>query len=261
MIYGISNINYNNYNNRYRKPVFKAHPDFYRLIKNYDVTASSYFRRGIAYGSPNSGFADVAAVLSDVFSRNINISKKMFIAGIADSQEPFSYLAVIKDSLKKNPLDNNLDLYTVDIQSKPSDKKLFNDSFFDVPSEPEFAKSSFVKEEVVQNRLFPRNKYRVKDEIYNYLQKTYNNPKKALWETRIQDAVKVFPDDSFDIVSVNNTFMYLPSHTELQDTLNNVLRILKKGGYFITDPYKYDFFKRSKIFGSLEEINYGIYKK
>ncbi len=259
MILAVNNINNNNFTNL----SFKAHPDFNRLKQSYNVTASSYFRRGLRYGTPDEKFADVVRVFSDVFTGKIKQAKNMLIAGIADSQEPFSYLAVIKGLLGKKSLRKAVDMHTIDLQSKPDRIKLFEDSFLDDPFEPLFAKDSFVKDEVWRYGFEDRTyrSYRVKDEIYNYLNKTYNNPKKSMWDVRLQDAIKELPDENFDVVSINNTFMYIENSEELQSTLDNVLRTLKKGGYFITDPYKYKFFTESKIFDNMDDVYMGIYRK
>ncbi len=261
MILGINYIDTKQ--SHYGKIGFKAHPDFSRLKQHYNVTASSYFRRGMRYGIPDEKFADIVRVFSDIFTGKIKKVKNMLIAGIADSQEPFSYLAVIQNILGKKSLDKAVDLHIIDLQSKPDEVKLFGDSFLDDPFEPLFAKDSFVKDEVwvygFKDKTY--RSYRVKDEIYNYLNKTYNNPKKSIWDARVQDAIKEFPDESLDVVSINNTFMYIEDSEELQATLDNVFRTLKKGGYFITDPYKNNSFEASKIFDNMDDIYMGIYKK
>ena len=78
---------------------FCAHPDFYSLKKNYDVAASSYFRRGQIYGSPCDEFIDIVHLFGRIFHEPFTKPQKMLIAGIGDSQEVLSYLAVIKSIL------------------------------------------------------------------------------------------------------------------------------------------------------------------
>ena len=259
MLLGITSITYNNYNHTN----FKAHPDFHKLSEMYDLKASNYFRRGLRYGTPSEQFSDIIKVFSEIFAGKIKGVKSILIAGIGDSQEPFSYLTVIKDLLSNKPLKKTVNLHTIDIQSRPDDCKLFEDSFLDDPFEPLFAKNSFIQDEIwrygINNKTY--RSYRVKDEIYDYLKKTYENPKKSLWDTRVQDGLKDFDNDSFDVVSINNTLMYIEKPEEVQSTLDNVLRILKKDGFFITDPYKYNFFEESKIFKNMEDVYQGIYKK
>lgn len=253
----------NNVNNKQYTFTFKAHPDFYKLSELYNIKASSYFRRGLRYGTPDDKFSDIIKVFTEIFTNKIKKAKTMLIAGIADSQEPFSYLAVIKEMLGKKPIKKALDLHTIDLQSKPEPDKLFEDSFLDDPFEPLFAKDSFVKDEI-QNYGFNTKtyrSYRVKNEIFKYLNKTYNNPEKSLWDTRLQDGIRYFPNESLDIISINNTLMYIDNPEEVQSVLNNVLRTLKPGGYFITDPYKHKFFTESKIFEKMEDIYMGIYQK
>ena len=91
----ITPIGINNNTKTYRPITFKAHPDFEKLVRNYDVTASSFFRRGPYYGSTSEEFVDVEKILSSIF-QSLGEPKTMLIAGIGDSQEPFSYLAVLK---------------------------------------------------------------------------------------------------------------------------------------------------------------------
>ena len=107
--------------------------------------------------------------------------QKMLIAGIGNSQEPFSYLAVIKDLFQNKKLTEVLDLHTIDLQSKPKDEKLKLDSFLDFGncSGPEYAKSSFLEDDALKYGGFYFQKYRVIDEIFNYLKSVYENKNKA----------------------------------------------------------------------------------
>lgn len=256
----ITPIGINNNTKTYRPITFKAHPDFEKLVRNYDVTASSFFRRGPYYGSTSEEFVDVEKILSSVF-QSLGEPKTMLIAGIGDSQEPFSYLAVIKSLLKDTPLSKVLDLHTVDLQSRPAAKKLRADSFFNSSWEPEFAKSSFVKDDPEKYGAYSYQRYRVTNEIYEYLNSVYNNIRRGIWEARVQDAIKKYPNDSFDVVSINNTLGYIRESDEILSTFQHVYRVLKPEGVFITDPFKLNSLERSGILENMTEIFDGIYKK
>lgn len=227
---------------RNRQKTFKAHPEYKILAKHYEINASSYFRRGGFYGSPSDEFINVVNLFKNIFNKNFD-KKKMFIAGIGDSQEPFSLLAVIKNLINNKSLKDMLDLYIADLQSKPNDKKLFEQSYFDshIVIMPNYAKDSFIDDDGEKYGLKSYKKFRVKDEIFDFLKQTYNNRKKSYWNSRVQDVVAEINDEQFDIVSINNTLGYIKDENVIADTLNNIKRITKKGGVFITDPYnKYD---------------------
>lgn len=249
-------------NNDINKPfiTFKAHPDFEKLAKRYEITASSFFRRGQFYGSTCDEFVEVANTLNKIFLP-FNKSKSMLIAGIGDSQEPFSYLAVIKALLRDTPLGKVVDLYTVDMQSKPTTQKLRADSFFHSSCEPEFARCSFVKDDPKLYGAYTYQKWRVLNEIFEYLNAVYNNVKRSVWDTRIQDAIKKYPDEIFDVVSINNTLGYIESPNEIVSTCEHVKRTLKPNGIFITDPYKLKAVEESGVLDNMTELYNGIYQK
>jgi len=241
-------------------PSFGHHPDFDKLNAKYQVTASSFFRRGNAYGSASDDYVDIEKAFKKNFCGEANVPKQMLICGIANSQEPFSYLATIKDLKKEEKLVDILDLHTIDLQSRPVKKKLFKDAFLTSPWEAEYALSSFV-EDKYHHGVAPNCRFRVNDEIFKYLQTTYNNPKKSLWETRLQDAIKKYEDEKFDVVSINNTLYYIEKPEEIFETLRHVYRILKPNGIFITDPNKYKYMLESEVMDNLKEIMSGIYQK
>ena len=244
----------------------KHHPDFCELEqKGFEILASSYFRRGRIYGTPDLKFADVINALRKIFNEEqINHLKenklKMLIGGIGESQEPFSLLASIKNINGEEKIKDYLDMYIVDLQSQPNKKDLFKQSFYDSIGEPMFVKSSFVNDNGFKYGLAKYREYRVSDEIFEYLSNTYNNDKNSKWETRIQDAFKEYPDNEFSIISVNNTLIYLKDKEEIQEVLNNIYRTLKSGGIFISDNrlklYKEVFTQENSI-----EIYPGIYQK
>ncbi|MBQ8168686.1 hypothetical protein IJZ97_04635 [bacterium] len=238
---------------------FTAHADFNKLKDIYDVTASTYFRRGTFYGGPSAEFGDIVNVFKQLFTEKPNEKKTMLISGIADSQESFSYLAVIKDLIKDKKLADVLDLKINDLQSRPSRRKLFEDSYYgDVFHRPEYASSSFVSDDNYH--------YRVNNEIFNYLHDTYNNRKQSKWNKPIQKVIKKHPDNFFDVISINNTLGYIPIVTKnwesvVNNTLQEISRTLKSGGIFISDPGNSFRLVNAGIADKFTEIFDGIYVK
>lgn len=216
---------------------FKAHPDFFILKNKYPdkYNVSCYFRHSI-FAVSGEDYKDVFRALRKVFLGNFS-KKKMLIAGIGDSQESFSHLASIK-SITRKPLKDVVDLYIVDIKDKPDDKLLFKQSFYDGDKPLPFAKDSFIATKKYRKLFGLQPKYRVDDEIYEYLRETYSNPQKSKWETRIQDAMQEYPNENFDIISINNVLQYIPSQATVKSTLEDVVRTEKSGGVFITDTFE-----------------------
>lgn len=257
----ISNINYyNRYNQRKNSPVFTAHPDFNKLSKNYDITASSYFRRGPFYGSPSEEYIDVVKIFNNVFSVNDHKPKNILIVGIGDSQETFSHLATIKKILNGRKLNKNVKLYTVDLQSKPNNYKLFKSSFYDSPFYPEFSGESFIKDDIEHGYGINLH-YRVSDDIYEFVRDSYNNRRKSKWDSRIQEVVRHYPDNKFNIISANNVISYIAPTEDAAQTVIQLKRTLKPKGYLITDPIKYSYMKRPEVMNNLREVYEGIYQK
>ena len=258
---------------------FTAHPDFYK----YNSTQSCFFRRG-AVVLASKGYYDIYKTFNTIFGEGGDILRNMLIIGIGNSQETFSHCAAIKSILKGRKLNKNLDLYVVDLQSKPDGRTLFENSFYDAIYEdnikPLYAIDSFVKD-----RKRPRNEqdcnviepileyinnmpkveplyYRANDEILNFVSEAYNNPHKSKWDSRIQEAILGYPDNAFKIVSANNVLPYIIPDNEKIQTIRHIKRILMPGGYFITDPYDFPYFiKNAGVLDSLREIYKGIYQK
>ena len=268
MINAINPSYSNNYNRNYKPRLpkaqtqmsFKAHPDFLKLAKEYEVTASSYFRRGQFYGSPSDYFQDIVDVFKHIFSPASTTPKKMLIAGIGDSQETFSYLATIKDIKRNKPIAEVVDLHTIDLQSKPTPEKIYESSFYDHSREPDFVPDSFIeKPKKDKYGIFPY--YRVISDILDFVQDTYANPQKSQWERRLQEALPEFKEESFDIISINNTLGYIKDPEDRFNALRNVLKILKKGGLFITDPFYGPRMEKAGVAEAFKEIKDGIYIK
>ena len=283
----ITSLKFNTACHRKSTPNFKAHPDFYK----YNSLQSCYFRRG-AVALASKGYNDIEEVFKKVFNREKNKLKNLLIVGIGNSQEPFSYLASIKSILKDKPLKKNVNLHTIDLQSKLDENNIWQNAFYDAEWDliPKFAKTSFIKDEkyskkepnidnISPDEIYPyiyqllfgktpntketrKTEYRVNDEILNFLKDTYNNPEKSKWDSRVQETVLDYPDKTFDIVSANNVLPYIISENEILKTINQIKRTLKPGGYFITDPYEYpNSMKEKNVLDSFKEISKGIYQK
>lgn len=241
------------------KTSFKGHCDFEQLKKNYTILASSYFRRGLGYGSPSGDFAEVIEALKILF-KNEGKKKALFV-GLGESQEPFSLLAQIKSILKDKSLKDNLDLNCVDLQPKISKEKLFKQSFYDCFGIPEYAKDSFVKDFEHPGK-WDFLHYRVTDDIFEFLKDTYKSPKKTKWDTPIQEAIKDFPDESFDLISINNTIGYIRDKGQREFTHKNLERITKPNGIVVTDDYlKLNYDDDYTAFSKFKKLFEGIWQK
>lgn len=247
----------------YNEVTKKAHPDFYEISQyNFSLRASSFFRRGVVLGE-TSYFKDVIDVFSTLFNKNTNDKKSILIVGIGRSQEPFSYLASIKELIKDKKLKDVLNLQTVDLQAKPTKNILLSCTHYGGfwGKEPMFAKSSFVKYAQMYGDTVLQTGFRVNDEIFDYLYKTYNNKAKSKWATRIQDDIKNYPDNSFDVLSMNNVLGYIEDDDEYYSTIKNMPRIVKPNGFIITDTICENLFQKVGVDKMLTKISDGIFKK
>lgn len=247
----------------YNEVTKKAHPDFYEISQyNLSLRASSFFRRGVVLGE-TSYFKDVIDVFSTLFNKNTNDKKSILIVGIGRSQEPFSYLASIKGLIKDKKLKDVLNLQTVDLQAKPTKNILLSCTHYGGfwGKEPMFAKSSFIKYAQMYGDTVLQTGFRVNDEIFDYLYKTYNNKSKSKWATRIQDDIKNYPDNSFDVLSMNNVLGYIEDDDEYYSTIKNMPRIVKPNGFIITDTICENLFQKVGVDKMLTKISAGIFKK
>lgn len=247
----------------YNEVTKKAHPDFYEISQyNLSLRASSFFRRGVVLGE-TSYFKDVIDVFSTLFNKNTNDKMSILIVGIGRSQEPFSYLASIKELIKDKKLKDVLNLQTVDLQAKPTKNILLSCTHYGGfwGKEPIFAKSSFIKYAQMYGDTVLQTGFRVNDEIFDYLYKTYNNKSKSKWATRIQDDIKNYPDNSFDVLSMNNVLGYIEDDDEYYSTIKNMPRIVKPNGFIITDTICENLFQKVGVDKMLTKISAGIFKK
>lgn len=274
---------YNQNRHNPKKVSFTHHPDFYK----FNSVASCYFRHGSVLLSGKM-YTKLETLFANVFKKS-DKPRQILIAGIGSSQEPFSYMASIKGIIKNKKLKNYVDLYTVDLQSKPSEKELKKQALphlFEHETFPKYAKKGFVKDSYdkwlgykeQEDKISPVEKYlysiltpdpkketkvfRVNDEIFDFVKETYANPSKSKWESRIQEAILEYPDAKFDIISANNILPYIHDDDVEISTIKQIGRALKKNGYFITDPYE---FRRASIklagLDNLREVSSGVYQK
>lgn len=202
-------------------------------------------------------------MFSTLFNKNTNDKKSILIVGIGRSQEPFSYLASIKELIKDKKLKDVLNLQTVDLQAKPTKNILLSCTHYGGfwGKEPMFAKSSFIKYAQMYCDTVLQTGFRVNDEIFDYLYKTYNNKSKSKWATRIQDDIKNYPDNSFDVLSMNNVLGYIEDDDEYYSTIKNMPRIVKPNGFIITDTICENLFQKVGVDKMLTKISAGIFKK
>ncbi len=216
-----------NYPSTKQNITFGHHPELeVMLSKKWPVLTSSYFRRGSSYIDSTRSFLEIVNIFHKVF-KNTDEIPKMLIVGIGNSEEPFSYLSTIKQLNKDKPVDDVSDFYIVDMQSKPKREDLYITSYCTEDYIPFYAKEGFVFD---PHPKIPLYDYRVKDELFEFLCKTYDNPAKSKWETKIQDAINTYPENYFDIVSINNVLYYIKDYELAKDTFNQVCRTVKPSG-------------------------------
>lgn len=188
---------------------------------------SRFFRRD------GGTFDDVINSIKLVFMRETK--PKILIVGVGKAQEPFSYLAVIKDLFKNKALESTVDLNCVDLRSKISDADLDNYAYCDRDFSPKFAKDSFDYIEKPTNKSFQH--YKVKPDILEYLKKVFNSPQKTRWNTGIEEFSAACPENTYNLVSMNNVLTYIKDEDAKTKVLNNISKMLKPGGVLITDKY------------------------
>lgn len=259
------NIKQHSQNNKKQTSIsFGDHLDLLRLKYHFPkVTESCFFRRGANFKAPSNDFEHVVKVLKTVFSTGKEYPKKMLIAGIGNSKEPFSYLAIINSLFPQKPLNELIDMYTVDLQSLPNCRTLFKNSIYNSKEPISYGKQSFITDEKhnIESNI-PIN--RVANPIYYYLLRVYNNFQKSKWETPIQTAIKTYDDNFFEIISANNILPYvklISGDKASAEVLREMYRCMIPNGYLITDPKVYKFTKASGILEKMQKVEDGIYRK
>jgi len=219
-----------NLNQQKQSVSFCARPEYQYLDEHHGVRTSCYFRRGANFGEQMSSFSDVVDAFKLVFSC---VKKpKILIAGIGKGQELFSDLAVIKE-LKRKSLRSVIDLNCVDLQPKLAKDEFESATYLDDIVEPKFAKECF---EYVQKPTYSDSyHYKVKRDIVRYLKKVFNNKSKTKWDTKIEEFSATCPEKTYNMISVNNTLMYIEDVNEKKSTMENLAKMLKTGGILVTD--------------------------
>ena len=213
-------------------PLIKSNSSDFVDINKGLVKTSAFFRRGSNGYSNNEAFKNIIDAIKPIFS---SVSKpKLLIVGVANAEEPFSYLTAIKDFSGNKPLEELVDLHCVDLQSKISSKDLEQYAYFGFNDRPAFAKDCF---ERVAHPYYPSESlYQVKHEIIKHLDGVFNDSEKTKWNTDIVDFSSQCQANKYDIVSINNVLYYLADESAQASTLENITRMLKKGGVLVTDP-------------------------
>lgn len=249
---------------------FCANKEYIDLKNNFgdDLLTSNYFRNGDFYDCQAPEFKNIEDVFKLLLNRNQK--NKVLIAGVGKAQEPFSYLAVIKGLSKGKPLKDIIDLNCVDIQPQINNDDLEKYSYYDFDGEPKFVKESF--DYVEKSPLGENRHYKVKADLVDYLKTVFNNPQKTKWDTGIEEFSKACPSQTYDMISCNNTLLYLNSNEEKVKTIFNFSRMLKEGGILKTDQYgngylpfndeqKLAFERIQKILNGLKKLAPGIWQK
>jgi chemotaxis methyl-accepting protein methylase len=234
-----------------KRPHFHATPKFgnerFDSLRSTEpeLTQSNWFRRSQYYDNRGAStkFKDVATVLAKVIKTTT--PAKMLVVGVADGQEPMSILATVSHLTVQKPLEDVIDLHCVDIRSRLSDEFVETQASFKchdwdtIPKIIEkFAKSSF---ETTQIPF--QISYKLKKPIRDYMQKVFANcdpssPEAAThWDTAIEDFAQAAPCETYDAISYNNIVNYIDSESVRREILSNLCRMLKPGGFLITDPH------------------------
>jgi len=226
---------------------FCALAQYDRFVGRFsNFRASCYFRR-----EGGNGYKDVVNALKLV-SRNSK-RPKILVVGLGDAaQEPCSILATIKSLNPKKPLKDSVELNCVDMQPQISDIELKNHSYLD--KLPSFARTSF-------QRVKNSKHYEVKPEIYENLNETLNNSAKTKWDTTIEDFSPTLPEQSYDMVSINNVLCYVLDETKKVAALENLTKSLKPGGILVTDPYDILYKDLYPCLKELNNLTPGIWQK
>lgn len=226
---------------------------FNKLEKRYQclLMNSGWFRfyRDVVNYPPRASQSEQVEHLQKIFADTLNITKKakMLIVGVSNAQEPFSYLALMNELKKHAKTKNYLDLHCVDIQPKIKKSDLNTCSYYLNKETMDFIN---IKEYVGSPKYSPpppfsvdsfdydpnKGKFKIKEYLFNFLQKTFDNPKKTSWETDVvlyaKSEVKKYPEQ-YDIISCNQVLRYLSNNRNQKNTLRNLFDLLKPGGYLI----------------------------
>lgn len=244
-----ANLNYQN-SASLQKPCqsvnFGTRPEFLELQRIYSNPRYSYFFRR------SEDFSNVVKAFRQMYA---SVQKpKVLVVGVGRGEEPLTYLAVIKDIFKNDPLDKVVDMNCVDLQPKISGLVLKNNSFTESYSTVLFAKDSFICDAIT-------GKFFVKPNIFNYLIKTFNNPQKSHWDTSIEEYSSKCQKETYDMISMNKVLMYLKDKETQVKTVDKLFDMLKPDGIIISDS-EHDFMSWDlRNAKNIKKINPGIWQK
>ena len=240
-------------NNYYLPLNFTARTEYNVLKRDYDLRASSHFRRGQWFGSPSDDYKDVEATLKLMYKNKPK--NKMLVVGVGEGQEPFSLAASVYSINWADNLKDVLEMDCVDLgpkltntQVEQASKMRWNDSGYAVDS---------MKKVNEDYRVY----YVFQDEICDFVKDSFDSKDKTKWDTSIQEFVETCPDNSYDCVSMNNTLGYIVSNEQTNRVMQRMEDIIRPNGFLITDTYYSGYFKRFNLLSSFDEIFPGIYRK
>ena len=238
-------------NNFYYPINFTSRLEFLALNREYEVRASSHFRRGQFYGAPSGNYKDVESTLKTMYENKQK--NKMLIVGVGKGQEPFSMVASTYSINWANNLKDVLDLNCVDLGPKLTDEEITKASKMRFENDKGYAIDSMKKTFDCM--------YTFKPEICDFVRDTFNSKEKTKWDTSIQEFVETCPDNTYDCVSMNNTLGYILSNDQINRVITRLEDIIKPNGFLITDDCFSGYFKRFNLLSSFEQVYPGIYQK
>jgi Methyltransferase domain len=208
-----------------------------------------FFRRG-----PSTGMS--ANEVADALLQTVKPGQKLkiLVPGIANGEEPVSLLAMLRTQGHK--LDD-IDLHMMDLQ--PSSRFLLTRSMGLAPNgspvrPPEYGTVGFVPGK--------NGFYELDDATTHYMQRCLANPKKTEWETPVQVGLAKHADNTYDVVSCNNTLYYIDDMIARDQAHVDLVRILKPGGLLVTDVGTPNCELRELLArGVLVKLYGGIYQK
>lgn len=227
---------------------FCARPEFDMFVRQFsNLNLSRYFRRD----QPIGVYSDVVQSIKLVYS---NVKKpKILVVGVADAQEPFSILTVIKTLNKDKPLKSVVDLNCVDFKPKIAAKDLEKYSYLDSSAPPQFAKEGF--------ELDADKRCKVKPEVFKYLNSVFGDSDKAKFDTKIEEFSAQCPEKTYDMIFVNNVLGYIQDENAREATMINLSKMLKPNGVLNTDVYDDIYRDFYPCLNRFKNINPGIWQK
>lgn len=200
----------------------------------------------------------------------------MLVVGVANLEEPFSYLSILSEMQNHRPIDDYLDLNCVDLKPEIPNTEVDKLSYCERGYFYDFyPKSSFIKEPdfyvTGSGKCVSGYRYKAKPHIVKYLTKVIRNPEKTFWNTDIVDFAEneAKKDEQrrkkYDIISNHYVSMYLNYDEDIK-TAVNLVKMLNPGGILLTHddgvfPEIMKCYVNTKKNKVLEKVGPGIYKK